>query len=102
MFLSNDPNIQILTRPFIDSDRRFRNIPLETDVNSTTQFLNWKDVAGRAGTASFVNNARKAGKRFNIQMHSHIGEPYSETLIVRNSEIEINTNKQTNIGLFIT
>jgi hypothetical protein len=66
MSLSNDPNIRAMTRAFIESERRFRHIFPEEETN--TQFLNWKDVEDGTGTASFINNTRRAVKASSLQI----------------------------------
>jgi hypothetical protein len=102
MFFSRDPNIQNMTQAFIEDERSFRHISIETETDTETQFLNWKDEVGQSGTASFINNARKAVKRLNVHLYLGSDESTCKTLIIGNSEIEINTNVPAKIGRFLT
>jgi hypothetical protein len=95
MSLSKDPNIRSMTRAFIESERRFRRISSENDTN--TQFLNWKNDEDGAGTASFINNARRAVKSLNAHIHFTQHE-----LTIGNSEKEIKTHSPRKIGEFLT
>jgi hypothetical protein len=95
MSLSTDPIIRTLTHAFIESERKFRRIPFETDTE--THFLNWNDEEGGGGTASFINKARKAAKELNIQIKFERNQ-----LSIKNSEKEINTNSPMKIGKFLT
>jgi hypothetical protein len=95
MVLSKDTNIRTMTRAFIESERKFRHITIETD--STSYFLNWKDGEGSTGTASFINNARRATNQLNVHLQL---EP--NQLTIGNSEIELKTNSPAKIGRFLT
>jgi hypothetical protein len=95
MSLSNDPNIRAMTRAFIESERRFRHISPEEETN--TQFLNWKDDEDGTGTASFINNTRRAVKALNTHIHLLHNE-----LVIGNTEKEIKTHSPKKIGEFLT
>jgi hypothetical protein len=95
MILSKDPNIQAMTHAFINNERVFRHIPVATD--NTSQFLNWKNIKGNAGTASFISKARKAVKKLGIQFLIE-----DEGLTIRKSELMIKPQSPSNIGRFLT
>jgi hypothetical protein len=95
MTLSKDANIRAMTRAFIESERTFRHITIDTA--STPHFLNWKDEEGPTGTASFINNARRAAIHLKVRLQL---EPTQ--LTIGNSEIELKTNSPAKIGRFLT
>jgi hypothetical protein len=95
MILSRDPNIRAMTSAFIDNEREFRHIPIESDT--TPQFLNWKNTKGGSGTASLTNNTRKAVKQIGVQLQIESG-----SLTIRHSEIELKTKSPAKIGRFLT
>jgi hypothetical protein len=90
MIFSKDPNIQKMTKAFIEHERRFRQIPMET--NDCPKFLNWKNVKGEQGTSSLINKARKAVKHLNVQLQIE-----GEWLIIKNSEVELKTKSPTRL-----
>jgi hypothetical protein len=95
MFLSKDPSIRAMTCAFIESERRFRQIPID-DV-SIHHFLNWKDEKGERGTASFINNTRRAVKHLKVHLHSDF-----DKLTISESGKELKTTSPSKIGRFLT
>jgi hypothetical protein len=95
MILSTDTNIQAMTRAFIDSEREFRRIPIDTE--STTKFMNWKDIKGSRGTASLINKSRKAAQQLDVHFIIEDGR-----LTIRKSELVIKPKSSSNIGRFLT
>jgi hypothetical protein len=95
MIFPKDPNIQNMTRAFIENERKFRQIPLETET--LPQFLNWKDTKGQAGTSSLINNTRRAVKHLGLQITIE-----HEWMTLKNSEAELKTKSPAKIGRFLT
>jgi hypothetical protein len=95
MIFSKDPNIQNMAKAFIEHERRFRQITMET--NDSPKFLNWKNVKGEQGTTSLINKARKAVKHLNVQLQIE-----GEWLIIKNSDVELKTKPPGKIGRFLT
>jgi hypothetical protein len=95
MIFSKDLSIQNMTRAFIEDERKYRQIPHETET--IPHFLNWKDVKGRPGTASLINNTRRAVKHLGLQITIE-----HEWMTLKNSEAELKTKSPAKIGRFLT
>jgi hypothetical protein len=84
MIFSKDRSIQNMTRAFIEDERKYRQIPHETET--IPHFLNWKNVKGGPGTASLINNTRRAVKHLGLQITIE-----HECMTLKNSEAELKT-----------
>ena len=85
MILSKDQNIQTMTRAFIESERQFSRIPIETDI--TPQFFIWKNIKGESGIASIISTARKAVKNLDVKLRFE-----AEGLTIRQYDLKVNSN----------
>jgi hypothetical protein len=96
LLLSNDSKIRNLMQEFIESEREYRKIPIETDL--LTPFLNWKSETGQSGTSSIVNGARRAVRELEVEFHIEA----DNMILIKNKEFELKTKTPAHVGQFLT
>jgi hypothetical protein len=93
ILLSKDEKVRNAIRWFTENERIFRCI--EEDIESN--FLNWKDEQGGAGTTSLTTRTRKTCQKLGIKL-----KLIEEEMVVKTEESEFKTETPVGIGRFLT